>query len=178
MPITAFSNFTDGLDPNRRSREHFITNINLEDDRLWVPYANGVWFQPCSFNVTAGGIQRCSQRSPWLYGGNSLPCWHRSWLYDAWSLAIPGARLDRKARNLHLRTCRRGSHAGDYRGLTGTHDDAVRSWWRPHLSGQGGEWWLCRLRGWIHSSRADPELLSRGRSGCAPAGSASSLSII
>ena len=45
MPITAFSNFTDGVDPNRRSREHFITNINLEEDRLWVPYANSVWFQ-------------------------------------------------------------------------------------------------------------------------------------
>jgi 2,4'-dihydroxyacetophenone dioxygenase len=56
MPVTAFSNFTDGLDPNRRSREHFITNTNLEDDRLWVPYANGVWFQPCCFNVTSGGF--------------------------------------------------------------------------------------------------------------------------
>jgi len=55
MPITAFS-FTDGLDPNRRSREHFITNTNLEDDRLWVPYADGVWFQPCCFNVTSGGF--------------------------------------------------------------------------------------------------------------------------
>jgi len=56
MPITAFSNFTDGLDPNRRSREHFITNTNLDDDRLWVPYADGVWFQPCCFNVTSGGF--------------------------------------------------------------------------------------------------------------------------
>jgi len=56
MPITAFNSFTDGLDANRRSREHFITNINLEDDRLWVPYAEGVWFQPCCFNVTAGGF--------------------------------------------------------------------------------------------------------------------------
>src|SRR5947208_16337531 len=56
MPITAFSNFTDGLEPNRRSREHFITNVNLEDDHLWVPYANGVWFQPCCFNVTSGGF--------------------------------------------------------------------------------------------------------------------------
>jgi hypothetical protein len=37
MPITAFSNFTDGLDPNRRSREHFIANTNLDDDALWVP---------------------------------------------------------------------------------------------------------------------------------------------
>ncbi len=47
MPITTFNSFTDGLDPNRRSREHFITNLNLEDERLWVPYADGVWFQPC-----------------------------------------------------------------------------------------------------------------------------------
>jgi hypothetical protein len=32
MPITAFNSFTDGLDPNRRSREHFIANTNLDDD--------------------------------------------------------------------------------------------------------------------------------------------------
>src|SRR5882762_6324100 len=56
MPITAFSNFTDGLDPSRRSREHFITNTNLDDDRLWVPYADGVGLQPCHFNVTSGGF--------------------------------------------------------------------------------------------------------------------------
>jgi 2,4'-dihydroxyacetophenone dioxygenase len=56
MSITAFNSFTDGLDPNRRSREHFIANINVEDDRLWVPYAEGVWFQPCCFNVTSGGF--------------------------------------------------------------------------------------------------------------------------
>jgi hypothetical protein len=48
LPITSFNSFTDGLDPNRRSREHFVTNINLEDERRWVPYANGVWFQPCT----------------------------------------------------------------------------------------------------------------------------------
>ncbi len=56
MPITAFSSFADGLQPNQRSREHFITNTNLDDDNLWVPYANGVWFQPCCFNVTSGGF--------------------------------------------------------------------------------------------------------------------------
>src|SRR5437879_13262827 len=56
MPIIAFNSFTDGLDPHRRSREHFIANTNLDDDRLWVPYANGVWFQPCCFNVTSGGF--------------------------------------------------------------------------------------------------------------------------
>ena len=56
MPITTFSSFTDGLDPIRRSRERFITNTSLDDDRLWVPYADGVWWQPCCFNVTSGGF--------------------------------------------------------------------------------------------------------------------------
>ena len=56
MPITTFNSFTDGLDPNQRNREHFITNTDLEKDDLWVPYADGVWFQPCYFNVTSGGF--------------------------------------------------------------------------------------------------------------------------
>ena len=56
MPITAFNSFTDGLDANRRNREHFIANVNLDDDRRWVPYAPGVWLQPCCFNVTTGGF--------------------------------------------------------------------------------------------------------------------------
>ncbi len=38
MPIASFSSFTDGLARDQRSRDHFISNINLEDDRLWVPY--------------------------------------------------------------------------------------------------------------------------------------------
>ena len=56
MPIVAFNSVTDGLDAHRRSREHFITNLDLEDNRRWVPYADGVWFQPCWFNVTCGGF--------------------------------------------------------------------------------------------------------------------------
>ena len=56
MPITTFSSFNDGLAPARRSREHFIANTSLEDDRRWVPYADGVWLQPCCFNVTSGGF--------------------------------------------------------------------------------------------------------------------------
>lgn len=44
MPVTAFNSFTDGVDPKQRSREHFITNIDLEKNQLWVPYADGVWF--------------------------------------------------------------------------------------------------------------------------------------
>ena len=56
MPITTFSSVTDGLDANRRSREHFTANIDVRDQRRWVPYADGVWFQPCCFNVTSGGF--------------------------------------------------------------------------------------------------------------------------
>src|SRR5262245_31025777 len=56
MPINKFSRFTDGLDSSDRSREHFIAQVDVEDDRLWVPYAEGVWFQPCHIKVTAGGV--------------------------------------------------------------------------------------------------------------------------
>jgi hypothetical protein len=34
MPIASFSSFTDGLDHDQRSREHFIAGIGLEDERL------------------------------------------------------------------------------------------------------------------------------------------------
>jgi len=56
MPINAFSSFTDGIDPNQRDRGHFITNLDATDDGPWVPYADGVWFQPLHFNVTSGGF--------------------------------------------------------------------------------------------------------------------------
>lgn len=64
MPITTFSSFTDGLDPKRRQREHFIANLKLDDDRLWVPYAEGVWLQPCCFNVTTGGFSAMLKALP------------------------------------------------------------------------------------------------------------------
>lgn len=56
MPITAFNNMTDGLAPHQRNRGHFIAETNLDDNGPWVPYAEGVWFQPCCFNVTSGGF--------------------------------------------------------------------------------------------------------------------------
>jgi 2,4'-dihydroxyacetophenone dioxygenase len=56
MPVTAFSSFTDGLDSSRRSRGHFIADIDADDERRWIPYAEGVWLQPCCFNVTTGGF--------------------------------------------------------------------------------------------------------------------------
>jgi hypothetical protein len=56
MAIATFTNTTDGLDPNRRNRGHYVVNTNLTDKGPWVPYADGVWIQPCAFNVTTGGF--------------------------------------------------------------------------------------------------------------------------
>jgi len=56
MAIATFNSASDGLDPSRRNRDHFLTTINLEDGAPWVPYAEGVWFQPCCFDVTSGGF--------------------------------------------------------------------------------------------------------------------------
>lgn len=56
MPIQTFSNTTDGLDPDKRNRGHYVANLELENDDLWIPYAEGVWYQPCQFNVTTGGF--------------------------------------------------------------------------------------------------------------------------
>jgi len=56
MPIQTFSNTTDGLEPDQRNRGHYVANLDTENESLWVPYAEGVWFQPCQFNVTTGGF--------------------------------------------------------------------------------------------------------------------------
>jgi len=56
MPIQAFNSVNDGLDSDSRDRGHFIANIDIDDEQLWVPYADGVWLQPCCFNVTSGGF--------------------------------------------------------------------------------------------------------------------------
>jgi len=64
MPITAFSNFTDQLAPEQREREHFLTNIDTDDEKLWVPYADGVWFQPCLFDLTSGGFTVILRANP------------------------------------------------------------------------------------------------------------------
>lgn len=54
MPIIEFSSFDDGLKPEQRARGNFIANVDYDDERAWIPYAEGVWFQPCSFDVSAG----------------------------------------------------------------------------------------------------------------------------
>ncbi|MEN8375647.1 MAG: 2,4'-dihydroxyacetophenone dioxygenase family protein [Gemmatimonadota bacterium] len=56
MPVTAFPGYDDGLDAVGRQRDHFITALDFDDDRLWIPYGETAWFQPCHFNVTTGGF--------------------------------------------------------------------------------------------------------------------------
>ena len=56
MPIQSFSSVNDGLDKGAQSRGHFVANTDIENEKLWIPYADGVWFQPCCFNVTSGGF--------------------------------------------------------------------------------------------------------------------------
>jgi 2,4'-dihydroxyacetophenone dioxygenase len=64
MSIASFSSHTDGLEPDQRSRSHFITDLDMEDERRWVPYSEGVWFQPCHFNVTSGGFSVVAKALP------------------------------------------------------------------------------------------------------------------
>ena len=59
MPITAFNSFTDGLDPSRRSREHFVTAIDIADDRRWVPYV----LKLCSDQTDSVSVDLRQQRS-------------------------------------------------------------------------------------------------------------------
>lgn len=56
MPIQAFNGTDDGLDSSTRNRGHFTANTDIDDEKLWVPYADDVWIQPCCFNVTSGGF--------------------------------------------------------------------------------------------------------------------------
>ena len=69
MPITAFSNFNDGLEPAERRRDQFVTDTNLDDENLWIPYVDGAWFQACQFNVTSGGFSNILRINP----GAKLP---------------------------------------------------------------------------------------------------------
>jgi hypothetical protein len=56
MPITQFSSFNDGLEPGQRGHGNFIANVEFDNDRKWIPYAEGVWLQPCSFDLSGGAF--------------------------------------------------------------------------------------------------------------------------
>jgi hypothetical protein len=69
MTIEKFRFFDDGLKPEQRLRHEFTTNTNLEDERLWIPYVDNVWFQACYFNVSSGGFANILRVNP----GAKLP---------------------------------------------------------------------------------------------------------
>lgn len=56
MPINVLASFDDGLKAADRRRDHFLTSLDFDDERLWVPYGETAWFQPCHINVTTGGF--------------------------------------------------------------------------------------------------------------------------
>lgn len=56
MTIQKFQFFNDGLKPEQRLRHEYMTNTNFDDERLWIPYGEGSWFQACQFNVSTGGF--------------------------------------------------------------------------------------------------------------------------
>lgn len=56
MTIEKFEFLTDGLKPEQRLRHEYMTDTDLDNDCLWVPYGEGVWFQACHFNVSSGGF--------------------------------------------------------------------------------------------------------------------------
>ena len=126
MPITTFNSFTDGLEPNRRSRGHFIINTSLDDDRLWVPYADGVWFQPCCFNVTSGGFSVVLKGLP----GSMVGTHYHVGNVHGYTMRGHWRYLEHdwicKAGNVYLRTRRRGAYTGDHGRFTGTDDKCVR----------------------------------------------------
>src|SRR5437763_1750243 len=60
MPITAFNSFTDGLEANRRSREHFITIIFQIDVSNAVFAAPSIRLEAVSETVEGSDWHTCS----------------------------------------------------------------------------------------------------------------------
>jgi 2,4'-dihydroxyacetophenone dioxygenase len=56
MPVQTFNFFSSGLTPEQRHFHDYTVDTDLDDDRLWVPFAPGSFFQPCQFNTTSGGF--------------------------------------------------------------------------------------------------------------------------
>lgn len=109
MTIERFSPFHDGLRPEQRQRHHFHHYTNLDDERLWVPYGDGTWIQPCQFNVTSGGysvILKClpgrglspHYHSAPVYGYTLRGTWR--YLEHDW-VALPGSFIYEPAGEVH-----------------------------------------------------------------------------
>ena len=109
MPISSFQTFNDGIAPALRRRDEYMANTNLDDDRMWVPYVDGVWFQACHFSVSEGGFANILKVLP---GSRLNPHYHvsvvhgltmrGSWRYleHSW-VATPGSYIFEPAGEAH-----------------------------------------------------------------------------
>ncbi|UCG75365.1 MAG: 2,4'-dihydroxyacetophenone dioxygenase family protein [Gemmatimonadota bacterium] len=82
MPVSAFASYDDGLATSDRRRDHFITDLDLDDDRLWIPYGDTAWFQPCRFDVTTGGFTAVLKALP----GTVVPKHYHVSTVQGWTL--------------------------------------------------------------------------------------------
>ncbi len=73
MPIQTFNFFTDGLQPGKRQLNEYTVDTDLDDDRRWIPFADGAWFQPCQFNASNGGFVVLLKANP---GAQIPPHYH------------------------------------------------------------------------------------------------------
>lgn len=78
MPITLFKTFEDGVEPGMRAHHEYTTDLDLDDEKMWVPYVTGAWFLPCSFNVSTGGFTNVLKIAP---GAQLNPHYHISTVY-------------------------------------------------------------------------------------------------
>ena len=82
MPITTFQFFEDGLKPSQRRRDEFASNTDFSDERKWIPYGPGSWFQACFFDTTSGGFANILRISP----GAKLPVHYHVSTVQAWTI--------------------------------------------------------------------------------------------
>ena len=127
-----------------------------EDERVWVPQADNVWFRPLMLNTgqrrlgePAAGpeVRRTEPPSPPGPGPR---------LRASRAVALPGARLGRERGELRLRAARRDPHAGGRRRRAG--DDHLLQHLRRMIYVDAGP--ADRLRGRLHQDRDVPRALS------------------
>lgn len=82
MPITTFKFFDDGLQPAQRLRDEFAVYTDFNDERKWVPYAPGAWFQACFFDVSSGGFANVLKIQP----GAKLPAHYHVSTVHGWTI--------------------------------------------------------------------------------------------
>ena len=64
MPIANFSSFAEQLVVRDKGHGHLVTNVDFNDDRKWVEYAESIWFQPLGFNLSAGNFSLVLKAMP------------------------------------------------------------------------------------------------------------------